>query len=243
MAEIPPILSIKGLSKRFGHVRVLEDVSLDVHVGELLLLLGPNGAGKTTLTRILTTLTRAGRGTFLFRGESVTEKNRGALRREIGYISHQTFLYAHLTAAENLSFYGRLYGVHELDVRIGTMLERVGLAGVADRQVGTFSRGMQQRLSLARVLLTDPSILILDEPYTGLDPEGSRTLTKLLAGLKTESRAVLMITHDLEDCLEVADRIAVLHKGRIALDTPAEGLTLESARRQYFQATTGERAS
>ncbi len=243
MAEIPPILSIKGLSKKFGHVRVLEDVSLDVRVGELLLLLGPNGAGKTTLTRILTTLTRAGRGTFLFRGDPVSEKNRGALRRAIGYISHQTFLYAHLTASENLTFYGRLYGVPDLPNRIRAMLERVGLTRAADRLVGTFSRGMQQRLSLARVLLTDPSILILDEPYTGLDPEGSRTLTKLLAGLKSDSRAVLMITHDLEDCLEVADRIAVLYKGRIALDVPGAGLTLESARSKYFQATSEELVS
>jgi heme ABC exporter ATP-binding subunit CcmA len=233
------VFTLSGLVKRFGAVRALDGVSLELRAGELLLLLGPNGAGKTTLTRVLTTLSRPGKGGLLFRGEPLKERSRALLRREVGYLSHQSFLYAHLTAEENLRFYGRLYGVGELDRRVRESLAAVGLPDTGGRLAGTFSRGMQQRLSLARVLLTAPRLLILDEPYAGLDPAGSRILTELLRGLKTGERAILLVTHELEDCLAIADRIAVLHKGRVAWESGAAGLTLEQVRLRYFEATEG----
>ncbi|MEW5763735.1 MAG: heme ABC exporter ATP-binding protein CcmA [Acidobacteriota bacterium] len=234
-----PLLSVSGLSKRLSGRAVLREVNLNLLPGQLTLLLGPNGAGKTTLTRILTTLSRPGRGVLTFRGSRTTESTRVRLRAELGYISHQTFLYAHLTAEENLLFFARLYGVPDPASRAAALLEEVGLAGVKDRVVGTFSRGMQQRLSLARVLLPDPSLLILDEPYAGLDPEGSRRLTGLMASLKARHRALLLVTHEMEDCLPIADRVVILHRGAVAWEGPAEGLTVEGLKARYFE-TTGE---
>ncbi|MGA9752838.1 MAG: heme ABC exporter ATP-binding protein CcmA [Acidobacteriota bacterium] len=240
MAGESVILSAEGLDKRFGHFRALSDLSIELREGELLLLLGPNGAGKTTLGKVLTTLSRPSRGRLLFRGEPLGEKNRPRLRQAIGYLSHQSLLYGHLSAEENLLFFGRLYGIGRLQERVAELLREVDLEEARGRLVGTFSRGMQQRLSLARVLLTDPSLLILDEPYAGLDPEGSRTLTHLLARLKAASRAILLVTHELEDCLPIADRLAILHRGRLAWSGEASGLSLEEARRVYFQATAEE---
>ena len=246
MSEPAPILSVTGLKKRFGYVTVLGGVSLELRPGELTLLLGPNGAGKTTLTKVLTTLTRPGGGglrpakdTLRFAGEPLGEKNRAEFLRRVGYLSHQTFLYGHLTAEENLRFFGRLYGMDDVEGRIVRLLAQVGMASARSKPVATFSRGMLQRLSMARVLLTDPSLLILDEPYSGLDPAGSMALSQLLAGLKADHRALLLITHELEDCLPIADRVAVLHKGRVAWEAPAAGLSLEDVRRRYFEATGG----
>jgi heme exporter protein A len=234
-----PLLSVSGLSKRLSGRAVLREVDLHLLPGELTLLLGPNGAGKTTLTRILTTLSRPGRGVLTFRGSPLSEGNRARFRAELGYISHQTFLYAHLTAEENLLFFGRLHGVPELGSRVTALLEEMGLAGVRGRAVGTFSRGMQQRLSLARVLLPDPSVLILDEPYAGLDPEGSRRLTSLMATLKARHRALLLVTHEMEDCLTIADRVVILHRGSVAWEGTAEGLTVEGLKARFFEATGG----
>jgi heme exporter protein A len=242
MSELERVLSLSRLTKRFGYFRVLDDVSMELRAGELLLLLGPNGAGKTTLTRILTTLSRPSGGTLRFGEGKLDEAGRVRLRREVGYLSHQSFLYAHLSARENLAFFGKLYGMADLDRRISALLERVRLSDARDRLVGTYSRGMQQRLSIARVLLTDPRLLILDEPYSGLDPEGSRTLTGLLKGLKDERRAILLVTHELEDCLPIADRVAILCKGRVVFDSAAGGLSQEEVRRRYFAATAGEAA-
>ena len=239
MSEAAPLLSLEGLSKRFGYVRVLREVNLELRAGELLLLLGPNGAGKTTLMRLLTTLSRPGSGRILYGGEPLSEKVRLRLRREVGYLSHQSFLYGHLTAEENLAFFGRLYGIPGLARRIPDLLSQVGLEGIRDRPVAAFSRGMQQRLSLARVLLTEPRLLILDEPYAGLDPQGSRTLTGLLGGLKAEARALLLVTHELEDCLPIADRVAILHRGAVAWQSPAAGLSLVQIRDAYFRCTAG----
>ena len=248
MAEPSSLLSVSGLKKSFGHVPVLSGVSLDLHPGELVLLLGPNGAGKTTLTKVLTTLTRPGgggqrqgkEGGIRFRGEALSDRNRQEFLRRVGYLSHQTFLYAHLTAEENLRFFARLYGMDDVEGRITRLLEEVGLTAARRKQAATFSRGMLQRLSMARVLLSDPEILILDEPYSGLDPAGSRTLTELLSGLKASHRAMLLITHELDDCLPIADRVAILHKGKVVWEAPSEGVPLDKIRRQYFLATGSE---
>ncbi len=244
MAELSALLSVSDLRKNFGHTPVLAGVSLALYPGELVLLLGPNGAGKTTLTRVLTTLSRPGGGhasaktaPFLYKGEPLGEKNRAQFLRRVGYLSHQTFLYAHLTAEENLRFFGKLYGMDDVEGRITRLLDEVGLAAARRKTVDAFSRGMLQRLSMARVLLTDPELLILDEPYSGLDPSGSRTLTDLLAGLKASHRALLLITHELEDCLAISDRVVILHKGKVAWEAPTSGLSLQDVRRHYFLAT------
>ncbi len=232
------LLEARGIEKRFGLAPVLKGVDLELCSGEFLLLLGPNGAGKTTLAKVLCLLSRPNRGELLFGGAKVGEAERLKLRRALGYLSHQSLLYAHLTAAENLRFFAGLYGVQPT-ARIAELLAKLGLGRASDQLVGTFSRGMQQRLSLARVLLTEPSIIILDEPYAGLDPEGSRTFTILLDELKAAHRAVLLVSHEIEDCLNVVDRVAVLHGGRMALNEPAAGLSAESLKQKYFEVTAG----
>jgi heme exporter protein A len=226
----------RGLTKRFGYFPVLRGVDLGLARGELLLLLGPNGAGKTTLTRVLATLSRPSGGDLLLEGEPLGRAGREQLRRRLGFLSHQTFVYGHLSARENIEFFGGLYGVPHPGRAAGPILERVGLTAAADRRAGTFSRGMQQRLSLARVLLTEPDILLLDEPYTGLDPQGAETLTEVLDGLKASHRALLLVTHELDACLPIADRVAVMVKGKIAVDLVARGLTTAGAREVYRQA-------
>jgi heme exporter protein A len=235
MADVP-LLEAQGITKRFGYLPVLRGVDLSLHSGELLLLLGPNGAGKTTFTRVVATLTRPTGGQLLLEGSPLGHARREALRRRLGYLSHQTFLYGHLTARENLEFFGGLYGVSSLGERVPFLLEQVGLSQIARRRAGTFSRGMQQRLSLARVLLTDPDLLILDEPYTGLDPQGAEALTSVLVGLKAGQRALLLVTHELEACLPIADRLAVMVKGKVVTDIHTRGLALEGARRTYATA-------
>lgn len=233
------LLAAQGIEKRFGLAPVLRGVDLELFPGELLLLLGPNGAGKTTFTKVLALLSRPSKGKMLFEGREVSERERLNLRRALGYLSHHSFLYAHLTAVENLRFFAGLYGVQAANARILELLERLGLSRAKDQLVGTFSRGMQQRLTLARVLLTEPSVVILDEPYAGLDPEGSRTFTTLLQELKAAHRAVLLVSHEIEDCLHVVDRVAVLHGGRIAWNATASGISPESLKQKYFEVTAG----
>lgn len=234
--EESTLYEARGLTKRFGYFPVLRGVDLGLTRGELLLLLGPNGAGKTTLTRVLATLSRPSGGDLLLEGEPLGRSGREQLRRRLGYLSHQTFVYGHLTARENLEFFGGLYGVPDPGRAAVPILARVGLAAAAGRRAGTFSRGMQQRLSLARVLLTEPDILLLDEPYTGLDPQGTETLTAVLEGLKASHRALLLVTHELDACLPIADRLAVMVKGRVAVDLTARGLTAAGAREVYREA-------
>lgn len=234
-----PLLAVRGLEKRYGRAPVLKGLDLELFPGEILLLLGPNGAGKTTLTRVLTLLSRPGKGEVAFRGERLNEKTRLALRAAVGYLSHQSFLYAHLTAEENLRFFGGLHGVKDLDGRIPALLEQVGLARARHQMAGTFSRGMQQRLTMARVLLTDPTLIILDEPYAGLDPEGSRTFTALMGSLKADHRAVLLVSHEIDDCLEAVDRVAVLYGGKVAWQAPAAGMDAAALKRRYFEVTGG----
>ncbi len=234
------LLRTESLTKTFGRSVALDNVSLALNCGELLLLLGPNGAGKTTMSRVITTLARPQKGNIFYRGTKVEERNRGAYRRSIGYLSHRSFIYGHLTARENLLFFGRLYGISEVDSKTTGLLKRVGLASTGRKRVGNFSRGMQQRLSIARVLLTTPSLFILDEPYAGLDPEGHRTFTKLLSTLKTSDSGVILITHDLTDCISLADRVAVLSKGRLVWDGDVGGMDAAEVKERYFAVTGKE---
>lgn len=209
------MIETSKLAKAFGYKLVLRGVDLAVAPGELVALVGPNGAGKTTLLRILATLSRPTGGAARIAGYALPAQAHQA-RRQLGVVLHQTLLYDNLTAEENLRFYGRMYGVPDLPARAAQALERVGLAARRHDQVRTFSRGMQQRLALARALLHDPRVLLLDEPYTGLDPDGSAVLDGLLRGLAAQGCALLVSIHDLARALALSDRIAVLMRGKIA---------------------------
>jgi ABC-type multidrug transport system ATPase subunit len=193
------VIRAQGLEKRYGRKRVLHGVDLSVARDELLLVTGPNGSGKTTLLRLCAGLALPSRGTLEFDVD----------RSQLGYLGHESLLYRELSALENLDLYGRLYRVPERRERIGMLLERFGLWEVRAERVGAYSRGMTQRLALCRVLLHDPALVVLDEPYTALDEEGAELLDRELAAL-VEGRALLVSTHD-------PARVEPLATGRLAL--------------------------
>jgi heme exporter protein A len=177
------VIRARNLSKRFGEKRVLDGMSLDVGAGGFLLVTGPNGSGKTTLLRILARLAAPTRGEVELPPREV-----------VGYLAHEPLVYRELTAAENLTLFGRLYRVSEHGERIGMLLERFGLWDARHERVATFSRGMQQRLALCRVLLHDPELLVLDEPYNALDTDGVQLLDRALEELR--GRTFVVATHE-----------------------------------------------
>jgi heme exporter protein A len=201
--------------RRFGETTVLGGVDLVVAAGETVALLGPNGAGKTTLLRVLALLLRPSAGRLALFGAAAASAPP-ALRRRIGYVGHESLCYPDLTAGENLAFYARLYEVPDGVRRVHELLVWAGLEGAARRPVRVYSRGMSQRLALARALLHRPELLLLDEPFTGLDPEAARALDERLLALRAAGCAVVFTTHDLERVATLATRAAILHRGRIA---------------------------
>ncbi|MCU0519509.1 MAG: heme ABC exporter ATP-binding protein CcmA [Anaerolineae bacterium] len=211
------MLEIAGLTKSFGPRQALASVNLLVDDGDFVVLAGPNGAGKTTLLRILAMLMRPSSGTLLLGGVDLLRAGPG-VRRQIGYLSHRTLLYDDLTAEQNLRFYARMYGMAEPEARIAELLARVDLAERRGDLVRTYSRGMQQRLAVARTLLHEPRLLLLDEPYTGLDPVASDRLTALLSGLSGEGRTLLLTTHALESVALAGRRGVILSRGRVVYD-------------------------
>lgn len=226
------VIAVTGLTKTFGNLYALRNLSFSLNKGEFLTIFGPNGAGKTTLIRILSTITKASSGEIKIADLSF-EDDSEKIRRQIGVIAHQTFLYENLTAEENLRFYGKLYDVENLSKKIETILSEVGLELRKKDFVRTFSRGMQQRLAIARALLHEPSILLLDEPYTGLDQHASGMLTNWLNRLRSSEQTILMVTHDLEQGLELADRIAILVEGQLVFNQEQKGVDVKKFRQTY----------
>jgi heme exporter protein A len=228
-------IDVHGLRKEIGGRVILRGIDLQVAAGETVVIFGPNGAGKTTLLRILATLTRPSGGAVKIAGADLADVGP-AIRRWVGMLAHQTYLYDDLTAVENLRFYGRMFDTPDLAARIDEVLRLVGLSDRRDDRVRTFSRGMQQRLSLARAILHRPSILLLDEPESGLDPQAAAGLRALLAAVEQPNRAVLLTSHDLDLGLDLADRIVLLVGGRIVLDAPRAGIDRPALERIYWDA-------
>jgi heme exporter protein A len=228
------MIDIRKLVKAFGSRAVLKGVDLKVSEGEFLTLVGPNGAGKTTLMNVISTLTKPTGGQVRIAGYDLAD---GAvqLRRQIGLVSHKTLLYDDLSAEQNLRFYARMYDVPNADDRIETVLRQVGLWGRQRDPVRTYSRGMQQRLAIARAMLHEPPILLLDEPDTGLDQHAAAMLSELLHEVGATRRTVLMTTHNLERGLELGDRVAILAGGRIAYQASKSDLDTERFRKVYYQ--------
>ncbi|MGH7544458.1 MAG: heme ABC exporter ATP-binding protein CcmA [Gemmatimonadota bacterium] len=189
-------------------------MSFSLDPGELLVVAGPNGAGKTTLVRTLARLSRPTGGTVRLGGVDWL-KAAPDRQREVGLLSHATYLYDRLTALENLEFYARLYGLTGAEARIGSALDKAGALGLAHRRAGTLSRGQAQRVSIARAILHDPRLLLLDEPHAGLDPHSVRRLNGALADLRTGGRAILLTTHDLARVPESATRFLIMVEGRV----------------------------
>ena len=212
-------LEAVGIEKWYGVYPALRGLDFRLAAGEFVTLFGPNGAGKTTLLRLLAGALRPTRGEVRLAGAPL-DYGDPDWRNRIGVLSHQTFLYGQLTAAENLRFFGRLHGVRGLEQEVERRLDEVGLSDRRDQRVRGFSRGMQQRLALARTLLHDPEVVLLDEPYTGLDPHAARMLRGVLRQLHDGRRTVVLVTHNLSEGLELADRVVVQVAGRWVSDEP-----------------------
>jgi heme ABC exporter ATP-binding subunit CcmA len=228
------MIKVVNLVKAFGTQTALRGINLNVAEGEFLTIFGPNGAGKTTLIRILAGISRPSAGRVLLDGLELTPAWAEA-RRHIGLVSHHSYLYPDLTAEENLIFYGRMYDVPNLTARIHEMLESVGLLRRLHDPVRTFSRGMQQRLSIARALLHDPLLLLLDEPYTGLDQAASDRLRDVLGEAAHTGRTVLMTTHNLERGLALCDRAVIVSNGRVVFESDRQTLSEKQWRETYHK--------
>ncbi len=224
-----PLLRVSGVTHRFGPVTALWDVDLDVRRGDFVAIFGPNGAGKTTLLKVVASLIQPSEGSVEFPGDE-------GGRELVGYVSHQSLLYNEMSGLENLEFYGRLYGLGDPLGLARAMLERMGLTEAGDLLVRGYSRGMKQRLTLARALLHEPRLLLLDEPYTGLDQHGSRLLTEVLRSLRRDGRTVLLITHNLGEGLELSTRVVIQHRGEVVFQARRDEVDRESLERIYFEA-------
>ncbi len=208
----PPAVHAVGISRRFGGVLALRDIDLNIDPGERIALAGPNGSGKTTLIRVLATALRPQAGSLAIAGIDAL-RNPGEARRLLGVVGHQPYLYGGLTARENLRFYSRIYGLQDAHARIATVLAEVGLEARADEPVATLSRGMQQRASLARAILHEPRLLLLDEPETGLDETAQDNLRRLVADWAAAGRSIVLASHRLEWAEALTDRVIKLDRG------------------------------
>jgi len=215
-----------GLTKSFGPRTALAGVDLEIGYGESVTVVGPNGAGKTTLLRVLGTLSRPTSGTLTVAGLDPSRHGE-EIRRSLGFISHRTLLYDDLTAEQNLRFYARMYDLPRDARRVDDLLEQLGLSARRHDLVQTYSRGMKQRLSVARAVLHSPRLLLLDEPYTGLDPQAAELLSALLEELVDGGCAILLTTHRLGRAPNAGDRVVILHQGRIVYEAGRATLSRE----------------
>ncbi|MEE8434963.1 MAG: heme ABC exporter ATP-binding protein CcmA [bacterium] len=218
------VYTMEGIGKRFGYRAALEDVSFEIAEGEFLLLLGNNGAGKTTLLKILSTLMRPSSGRLTFRGQPFPAAAFSA-RRDLGMISHDSHSYPDLTALENLRVFGTLYRVPDLRRRCAEVLEAARLEDVPDVPVRAFSSGMLKRLSIAKVMLYRPRVLLLDEPYSGLDMSSVELLDSFLERFQAEGGTTVMVTHQFTSGIGMATRIAVLLRGRLVYNQEEQQVT------------------
>lgn len=234
------VVECRGLVRRFAETQALRGVDLTVTAREAVAVFGPNGAGKTTLLRLLATLLRPSNGDLrLF--ERPVRDGGVAARRRIGFLSHQSFLYPDLTPTENLDFYARMFGVRRPRERVGELLDRVGLLGWAHRPVRTLSRGLEQRCALARALLHEPDLLLLDEPFTGLDVDASTMLAELLRQVHARGTTLMMTTHDIERGFEICRRAIILVRGRLAWQGSISPPQREEFGETYLAAVHGGR--
>jgi len=227
-------LESEDIRKTFGHFTALAGVTLNVERGEFVALFGRNGAGKTTFLKVAATLVRHTHGKLRVEGVDISEEPEKA-RRHIGFLSHNTYLYRDLNPIENLRFFARLYGLKDPDQRIESLLDRVGLQRRASDPVRGFSRGLHQRLGIARVVLHDPSLILLDEPYTGLDANAVEILNRMLDEASAAGKTIILTTHDLDQGLRGATRAAIIDRGKIVFTATAKDPTVRDAYASYIR--------
>lgn len=230
-------LDAEDIRKSFGHFTALAGITLTVKRGEFLALFGRNGAGKTTFLKVAATLVRPTHGKLSIDGIDIRQEPEKA-RRRIGFLSHNTYLYRDLNAAENLRFFGRLYGMPPSEERIHELLDRVGLRRKISEPVRSFSRGLHQRLGVARVMLHDPSLILLDEPYTGLDANAVEILDQMLDEAAAQGKTIILTSHDCDQGLRAATRAAIMDRGKVVFSSPASDPAVRDAYNEYIRLGT-----
>ena len=233
----PPIVEVTELTRAFGARRALAGVTFTVSPGECLALFGPNGAGKTTLLRVLAGLIRPTSGVARISG--IPLPAGPSARSRVGLISHHTMLYEALSPRENVAFAARLYGVRDARARVEASLQRMSMLDRADAPVRALSRGMQQRVSIARAMVHSPQLVLADEPYSGLDESGARALTVLLGELRSAGTAIILVTHNLAEGLSLATHAAVMQRGRFVRYDSADRVEAGSYSTLYREAVGG----
>ena len=231
-------LKVRNLSKYFGHLIALQEVDLDLEKGKSIAIFGDNGAGKTTLIKIISTLMNPTSGKIIINGLDL-RTDGDAIRNSLGLISHSLFLYSELNAIENLRYFGRLYGVKKLEDRIRVLLDKFGLLPRMYDAVRTFSRGMLQRLAFARAVIHNPDLLLLDEPFTGLDRSAARILKKYMEEHKAGGGTSLLATHNLQRGYESANQLAIMSEGKMIWKGDSSSLSFDEFKDIYSKDATG----
>lgn len=231
-------VAAEGLEKRFGAVAALRGVDLEVPRNHIVAVVGPNGAGKSTLLRILSGLLRPTSGRLSICGQPTGA--RGGARAHVGFVGHATLLYPELTAHENLLFAARLHGVARPRERATQLLEDVGLSESANRRIRHFSSGSSQRLSIARALVHDPRLVLLDEPFSGLDQASAEGLVRRLTSLRDSGRSLVLVTHDLQRAGNLADSVLILERGRVRFRALAGEPGTEDLQQTYADLTSAQ---
>jgi heme exporter protein A len=230
----PPIVEVADLARSFGSRKAVAGVTFSLAPGDCLAVFGPNGAGKTTLLRLLAGLLKPSSGSARLAG--IPLPGGTLARSRVGLISHHTMLYEALTARENVSFAARLYGVRDPRTLVDDSLRRMSMLERADAPVRLLSRGMQQRVSIARAMVHSPRVVLADEPYSGLDDSGARSLTTLLRELRSAGTAIIIVTHNLAEGLSLATNAAVMQRGRFVRYDRSEGIDSTSYAATYREA-------
>ncbi|NBI29542.1 heme ABC exporter ATP-binding protein CcmA [Chengkuizengella marina] len=222
------------LNKTIAEKTILNDINITVNQGETIGILGPNGAGKSTILKIIGGLMKPSFGHVMIDNIPVKENNL-EIKKKIGFLAHNSYLYEHLSPVENLTFFGKLYQVNQLEYKVKELIREVGLQFFMNEPVRSFSRGMIQRLAIVRAIVHDPSILILDEPHTGLDQQASRILNELILKKKEQKTTILMVTHDLAQAIETCDRFILMKKGVIIDDFVLENKNVHQLKEIYLR--------
>ena len=235
-----PMITVKNLHKKFGRKTVLSLSNLEVEKGEFLVMFGPNGAGKTTLVKILATLSKPTSGEVVINGHDIKEEPID-VRNCIGVLSHSSYLYDDLTLKENLLFYFKMYGLGNDEKAIKDLVDEVGLFHRLNDRVGQFSRGMKQRAEVARTVLHAPAVLLLDEPYTGLDFKAWNMLTNMLTKFHQEGKTILLITHNVELGHKLGERLTIMVNGETAYDCKKKDVDIAAFKEQYHTLMEAQR--
>ncbi|MHC0035962.1 heme ABC exporter ATP-binding protein CcmA [Pseudoneobacillus sp. C159] len=232
------MIQTNQLIKRVGDKVILRGVNLSIEQGQTVGILGPNGAGKSTILKVLATLIKPTSGEVIINNKDL-RKNLLETRFLIGYLPHASLLYDHLTPLENLVFFGKLYDVKNVEQRAKDLIEKVGLSFFIHEPVKSFSRGMIQRIAIARSIIHQPQILLLDEPHTGLDQQAIAILNKVILEMKGQGTTTVMVTHDFKQAAEICDRIIIVKNGKIVDDFIIEENNIDFVFEQYARQTEG----